>query len=65
MIEGIEILKSDDNIEVVNLIRIKKDDGLPYAKCSCGWESKPSDKTFLLGISAFNHRDATGHELRR
>lgn len=37
----------------------------PHAECSCGWASEPTGDLHALGTAAFNHRDETGHDLRK
>lgn len=37
----------------------------PRAKCTCGWETEPMSELNILGRLAFEHRDETGHGLRK
>lgn len=37
----------------------------PHAECSCGWKTKGMEDLIELGKLAFDHRDATGHQLRK
>lgn len=37
----------------------------PAAQCTCGWKTEPSEDLFTLGQAAFEHRDKTGHKLRK
>lgn len=37
----------------------------PRAMCSCGWDTPPNSNLLELGTAAFQHRDDTGHQLRK
>lgn len=50
------------------IIRIDGDlrsDIPPKAVCTCGWETEPNAKLAELGSAAFDHREETGHGLRK
>lgn len=37
----------------------------PRAQCTCGWSTEPTEDLYVLGSQAFQHRDETGHQLRK
>lgn len=37
----------------------------PISKCTCGWQTEPSEDLYGLASAAFDHKKATGHELRK
>lgn len=56
-----EVLRQDGKPHIISLGVGRP----PKAQCTCGWASDSTEDLYALGVAAFDHRDKTGHRLRR
>lgn len=54
-----------EKVETIYIEGNLRSDELPKAKCTCTWETEPSDNLLTLGLAAKQHALETGHQLRQ